>query len=104
MWHIVVIETRNGVTTMRTKITVDSNGDVTVTGENPVGEMETTIYFVPTKGGYVRERDYAGRFPQVCERLSTRGNTLWSTRDALPGLIRRELQRAKAYEARHWAA
>lgn len=84
--------------TTRARITVDSLGDVTVTWSDPTDlGPTTTTYTCPTLGGYVRIRDAQGRMPQVCERLSSSGDTLRaSSRDALPALIRREHARRVA--------
>lgn len=50
-------------------------------------------------GGYVHETTperpgTAG--PQVCDRLAAMGSTLWSTREGLLELVRREWRRARA--------
>lgn len=87
---------------MRTVITVSCN-NVTVERDNPFsGERESTTYFAPHmsggKPGYVRIRDAAGRYPQVCERLSSTGHTLMATPETLPAVIRRELRRQAAAE------
>ena len=89
---------------MRTRITLDSN-NVTVARDNPFsGERETTTYFVGRtsdgKSGYVRIRDAAGRFPQICEGLAGTGPTLRATPESLPRVIRRELRRQAASEQR----
>ena len=86
---------------MKTTITVRDN-NVTVSRENPfTGERETTTYFAPHNGGYVRIRDRAGRYPQVCSGLSSTGSTLSvSSADELPAVIRRELRRLVAAERR----
>ena len=83
---------------MKTKITVDSN-NVTVERDDPfTGERSRITYFAPHmsggKPGYVRIRDTAGRYPQVCERLNSTGNTLMATPESLPRVIRRELDRS----------
>lgn len=63
-------------------------------------ERCTTTYFVPylsdNRAGYVRIRDSRGQFPQVCEGLSSRGNTLMATPETLPAVIRRELRKLNA--------
>ena len=89
---------------MKAKITVDAN-NVTVERDDPfTGERTTTTYFAPHmsggKAGYVRIRDAAGRYPQVCERLSSTGNTLMATPETLPAVIRRELRRRVAADRR----
>ncbi len=89
---------------MKTKITADAN-NVTAERDNPItGERTTTTYFVRHvsggNAGYVRIRDAAARFPQVCERLSSTGNALMATAETLPAVIRRELRRCIAAERR----
>jgi len=90
---------------MKTKITVDSNHYVTVERDDLFsGERTTTTYFAPHlsngQAGYVRIADRAGRFPQVCERLSSTGSTLMATPENLPAVIRRELRRRYAADRR----
>jgi hypothetical protein len=82
---------------MSTKIDTKTHGYVTVTTEDDMGDLHTTTYFVRRDGemGYVRIFDDAGRHPQVCELLSTRGNTLMATAETLPAVIKTELRRAK---------
>jgi len=89
---------------MKTKITVVLN-DVTVQRDDPfTGERTSRTYFAPHTSsgqpGYVRIRDSAGRYPQVCEKLYGGGNTLMATPDTLPSVIRRELRRRVASERR----
>jgi hypothetical protein len=89
---------------MRTKITAQFN-DVTVERTDLItGERTRTTYFVPHvsdgRAGYVRIRDTAGRYPQVCERLYGTGNTLMATEATLGAVIRRELRRRVAAERR----
>jgi hypothetical protein len=89
---------------MKIKITVYSN-NVTVERDDQItGERESVTYFVPRipdgKPGYVRIRDAAGRYPQVCEKLYGTGNTLMATPETLPAVIRRELRRRVAAERR----
>lgn len=84
----------------KTRITVNGN-DVTVERDDPAtGDRETTTYFVPHNGGYVRIRDSAGRYPQVCERLYGTGSTLMATPETLPAVIRRELRKLARDERR----
>jgi len=92
---------------MKTKITVVLN-DVTVERDDPfTGERISRTYFAPHtlsgEAGYVRIRDSAGRYPQVCEKLYGGGNTLMATPDTLPSVIRRELRRRVADEQRELA-
>lgn len=89
---------------MRTKITASGN-DVTVERDCPyTGKRISTTYFAPYtasgRPGYVRIRDAAGRYPQVCEMLASSGNTLEATPDDLLSVIRREYRRALAAERR----
>jgi hypothetical protein len=89
---------------MKTKITVDSN-NVTVERDDPFsGERTCTTYFAPHtssgQAGYVRIRDSAGRYPQVCDGLNSTGNTLMATPETLPAVIRRELRRRNAADRR----
>lgn len=67
---------------------------VTVSHDDEFGERVSTTYFVPMSGGHVRIYDAAGRHPQVCVGLSSRGNTLTATPETLPAVIRREWRRA----------
>lgn len=91
---------------MRTKITVDDYGDVSVLRDDPIsGEITRVTYTVapntsPGRPSHVRIRDRAGQFPQVCERLSSTGRTLLATPESLPAVIRRELRRRVALERR----
>ena len=89
---------------MKTTVTVDSN-NVTVARDDPLtGERRITTYFVPHmsdgKAGYVRVRDTAGRYPQVCDGLNSTGDTLMATPETLPAVIRRELRRRNAADRR----
>ncbi len=80
----------------RTKISRDGN-HVTLECDNPfTGERETTIFFVPWNGGYVRIVDDASQYPQACEGLALRGATLTATPDTLADVIRREHRRSQA--------
>jgi hypothetical protein len=97
--------TGNNHPNRRTKITTDGRNNVTVERANPsTGEHECTTYFVPYlsggKSGYVRVRDTAGRYPQVCEKLYSTGNTLMATPSTLLDVIRSELRRRVAAEKR----
>ena len=89
---------------MKTRITVSSN-NVTVERDDPfTSERSSVTYFAPyTSGGkpsYVRIRDSAGRFPQVCEGLHSTGNTLTATPETLRAVISRELRRRVAADRR----
>jgi hypothetical protein len=82
---------------MKAKITVESNGSVTLEHDDLYGngERQSTNYFVPSNGGYVRVHCANGNHYQVCDKLSNRGNTLSSTRENLPALIRAEWRKCK---------
>ena len=62
------------------------------------GEDVSRVFWVPTGGGHVRQTTW--KRPgvlgdQVCERLSSRGHTLWATPDTLSAVIRREYRRMR---------
>ncbi len=63
---------------MKTKIQLNGACSVKLTAGDPYsGEEITREFFIPTKGGYVRE--YTSNIydtPQVCAGLSKYGNTL----------------------------
>lgn len=89
---------------MKTRITLDLH-DVTVERDDPyTGERTSTTYFVPStlngSPGYVRIRDKAGRYPQVCDHLGSRGETLTATPETLLAVIRREHRLRVAAERR----
>ena len=55
-------------------------------------------FWVPYSGGYVRRINatHLGTSgAQVCERLSSSGNTLWSTPENLVSVIRREYRKMR---------
>ena len=86
---------------MTTKATIKQTADRTVSlsyDDEMTGERVTREFWIPRNDGtkYVREGD-----TQVCEGLSSRGNTL-SVREAseLLPLIRAEWKAAKAAERR----
>ncbi len=85
---------------MKAKILVRENGYVELSYDDFDGGRTVTIYFVPQNGGYVRVYHASGNHYQVCEKLSTRGNTLMSTRENLPALIRAEWRKFKKAEYR----
>ena len=81
---------------MRTTITQDTYGDVTITADDDLThERLSTIYYVPQPRGYVRERRPNGSDQQVCALLSSRGWALTCSRDDLLQVIRREYHRAR---------
>jgi len=88
---------------MKTTIVTDRN-NVTVERDDPIFGRTSTTYFVPVsatgRAGYVRIRDARGQYPQVCEGLSSTGNTLMATPETLPTVIRRELRRLRNTERR----
>lgn len=87
---------------MRTTIQTDDKGYVTINYDcQMTGDRVTQTYFCPENGGYVKISDPEGRYPKVCERLSSRGNTLMSpNRSALADVIRREYRAMRRAEAR----
>lgn len=87
---------------MKTKITIDNAGFVTINYDDAFnGDRIARTFFCPDQGGYVREQDAAGRYPQVCERLGSMGNTLSaSSRIQLAEVIRREYRAMRRAEAR----
>lgn len=82
---------------------------VTVEEDNPRAEWDdgapariSTTYFCPSDGGYVRIHDAAGRYPQVCDGLSSTGSTLrCSDGNHLIDLIRRERRAGIRKEQRY---
>jgi hypothetical protein len=82
----------------RAKITTDGHNVTVEMDDELTGERVRTTYFC--MGEYVHIRDAAGRYPQVCERLSGSGSTLRATDETLPAVIRRELRRRREAERR----
>jgi len=82
---------------MKAKITVESDGSVTLEHDDLYcnGVRQTKNYFVPADGGYVRVHCASGNHYQVCDKLSNRGNTMFSTRGNLPALIRAEWRKCR---------
>lgn len=79
---------------MRTQIKADQYGYVTVHYDDVDDIRRERVFRVPAQGGYVRERQ-GYNWVQVCDRLSTRGPTLWCrSREALPDLIRKEWRKS----------
>ena len=85
----------------RAKITVDGHNVTVEMDDELTGERTRTTYFC--MGEYVHIKDRAGRYPQVCERLSGSGSTLRATDDTLLAVIRRELRRRREAERRELA-
>ena len=85
---------------MKTTIKSDSIGFVTVSYDDCIsGDRVTRTFFCPTGGGYVREQDSRQQYPQVCDRLSSRGSTLTcKSRDNLIDLIRHEYRAMRRME------
>lgn len=82
--------------------TDDVTGRVTIsyadwTGKQRVRAFSTTR---PEGPSYVIEIDARGQYPQVCERLSSTGSTLVSSRALLADVIRREYRAMRRAEAR----
>lgn len=77
---------------MRTKVTTDNIGRVTISYDAWYGERVTrTFTTMGVDGGYVIELDLTGGAKQICDRLARTGNTLYCARRAdLAKLIRRE--------------
>ncbi len=87
----------------RRRIWQSGDSCVFLRDEDDFGRDIVREFWVPSKGGYVREIDVAhpGTLgQQVCNRLSHQGSTLSATRDSLLDLIRREYRRAVAYDRR----
>lgn len=91
---------------MKASIKLDSVGNVLVSYDDAyTGERITREFFCPADGGYVRESDEKRLYPQVCDKLASRGATLRSpSRAALVDIIRREWRAAQRAEARDRAA
>ena len=92
----------------KTKITVNDNYVTVEADDDSLAGRTTTTYFVRGDGklGYVRIDDAAGRYPQVCNGLASRGETLMATAETLPAVIRREireLRRAQRAEQKRFA-
>jgi len=84
---------------MRTTITTDAAGYVTLSYDDEYEGRVTREFSVPPNGGYIREHLGNGRTTQPCEKLATRGNTLMaSSRTALADVIRREYRAMRRAE------
>ncbi len=79
----------------RTRFEVSAIGSVLVSYTDETGAYWTREFRCPQDGGYVREVMRNGDQKQVCDELSSMGNTLWCTREALPALIRREYRKMR---------
>jgi hypothetical protein len=77
---------------MKTKIT-HAQATVTIAYTNIWGDRISRTFWIPAAGGYVRENSQ-----QVCRKLSTRGDTLMSTRATLLADIRREYRAMRRAE------
>lgn len=76
---------------MRTQITTDNSGRVTLSYDGEDGERITREFTCPTDGGWVREGSR-----QVCAGLATTGACLRApSRAALVDVIRREFGRMR---------
>ena len=76
---------------MKMRITTDNSGRVTISYDSQFGErIQRTFSTAGIDGGYVIELTDSGS-QQVCDRLTSRGDTLrCSSRANLPALIRQE--------------
>lgn len=88
---------------MRTQIKTDrGTGRVTVKYSDCFGDLYertfSTTTTSPFERGSVIELFDNGQTAQVCERLSSAGWALTSTRTALPAVIRREYRRMRRAE------
>jgi hypothetical protein len=86
---------------MNTKITVNKDRSVTVArNDEASGQCGERTYFVrATSGiGYIRYHTADGGTSQICEGLRSTGSTLRATKAALPGVLRREIERLKVIE------
>ena len=90
---------------MRTSITQDQQGYVTLCYDDPLLTARVTMtFFCPPDGGYVRIWRADGNHLQICNRLDVRGDTLISpSRDALLSVIRREYRAMKREHAKWYA-
>jgi hypothetical protein len=77
---------------MKTKFICLPSGAVSVSYTDVLGVRVTREFICPIDGGYVREvgTGFGNGYTQVCRKLSTRGDTLMSTRASLLADIRRE--------------
>ena len=89
----------------KTIITQDNSGSVTIEYDHRDGDHRVSRTFsCSATGGYVRERDQEGHYPQVCERLYSWGNTLMAAdRTHLLEVIRREYRAMRRAEQREAA-
>lgn len=88
----------------KTTFTADTTGRVTLSYDQD-GERVTRDFSCPVGGGYVIEFRRNGSTQQVCRRLSSMGETLYSSsRAGLLDLIRREYRAMRAAQKRAEAA
>ena len=85
---------------MKTKFVRLPSGAVSVSYTNVLGVRVTREFICPIERGYVREvgTGFGNGYKQVCRKLSTRGDTLMSTRDSLLADIRREYRAMRRAE------
>ena len=84
---------------MKTKFDITRNSTVVVEYDDVItGERRCREFMVPLRGGYVRE--WTGNdWRQVCDGLSTRGDTLYLNESgSLISLIRREYRAMRRAE------
>lgn len=91
----------------KTRFIADGN-EVTIEYDDAMtGERVTRTFFAPYNVNghpmYVRVRDTAQRFPQVCAGLSSTGSTLMATPETLLAVIKREYRAMRAAERREEA-
>ena len=83
----------------RMKITTHGTGSLTIEYENEFDIHEVRTFVV--RGRYVYELfGFNGGEQQVCDRLSSRGETLMATDETLTDVIRREYKAMRAAEKR----
>lgn len=109
MYGFAIDESNNQEKIMKAKITLNTNGTVTLYCDQPDWSLAdgriATTYFCPGSGGYVRIAD-GKNYPQVCDKLSSSGSTLTceSSGEPLLRMIRREYQSLQRAENRRLAA
>ena len=82
--------TTTTTTQIRTSITQDSSGHVTIVYEDDDGSRTERRFSAPCDTGYIREHHRDGSTSQPCDRLASTGPTLRASRGSLMATIRRE--------------